>query len=157
MSRRKKTRIVQGPPMFKQFKPTGVPTRILKRINISVGEYESLRLADYEGLSHQEAAKKMKISRPTFSRLIEKARNKIATALIEGKEIFFSGGNFKFLHKLIKCMNCGEISRLENVEELLAECPYCDSEEVVYLNHQFRGRRDGRGRRRGRGGRHGRR
>ncbi|MBS3742150.1 MAG: DUF134 domain-containing protein [Candidatus Cloacimonetes bacterium] len=157
MSRRKKTRIVQEPPLFKQFKPAGVPARILKRINISVGEYEALRLADYEGLSHLEAAKKMEISRPTFTRLIDRARNKIATALIEGKEIFFHGGNFKFLRDLIKCMDCGEISRSKNVKKILEECPYCSSEEVVYLNQQFRGRQGRGGRRRGGGGRHGRR
>ena len=155
MSRRKKTRIVEEPPLFRQFKPAGVPARLLERINISVGEYEALRLADYERLSHSEAAKKMSISRPTFTRLIEKARNKIASAIIEGKEMFFHGGNVKFLRNLLKCIDCGEITRTNDIKELLQECPHCGSGEVVYLNKQVRARQKGRGRRRGGGGRHG--
>ena len=48
---------------------------------------ESLRLADYLALSHEQAAVKMKISRATFGRIVETARKKIVNAILNGKAI----------------------------------------------------------------------
>ena len=59
---------------------------------MTLDELEALRLADFEGLYQEEAAARMKISRPTFSRVVEQARRKVATALIQGKALRFDGG-----------------------------------------------------------------
>jgi hypothetical protein len=59
---------------------------------VTLDELEALRLADFEGLYQEEAAAKMKISRPTFSRVVEQARRKVATALIQGKALRMDGG-----------------------------------------------------------------
>ena len=56
-------------------------------------EYEAIRLADYEN-SHEEAAQRMNISRPTFTRLYDKAR-KHSPAFIESKSIVIRGGIMK--------------------------------------------------------------
>jgi predicted DNA-binding protein (UPF0251 family) len=69
------------------YKPRGVPLGELEEISVPLDEIEAIRLADFLGKTHATAAKKMKISRSTFSRLIRKARNKIAEAIIEGKAI----------------------------------------------------------------------
>jgi uncharacterized protein len=53
-----------------------------------------MRLSDYEGLTQEQAAEKMNISRPTFTRIYEKARRTIAQAFVEGKAIFIEGGNY---------------------------------------------------------------
>jgi len=45
---------------------------------LTIDEYEAIRLADYFGNEHLEAAKKMEISRSTFTRLIKNAHKKIA-------------------------------------------------------------------------------
>jgi len=45
-------------------------------------ELEAIRLGDLEGLSQEEAAAKMEISRSTFARLINEAHRKIADALL---------------------------------------------------------------------------
>lgn len=47
-------------------------------------ELEALRLADAEGLYHEEAAGLMGVSRPTFGRMLTQARRKVASALSRG-------------------------------------------------------------------------
>lgn len=69
------------------FKPAGVPLRDIDEIHLAPDEIEAIRLADFEGLYQEQAAESMKVSRPTFSRIIESARHKIAEALIHGKAL----------------------------------------------------------------------
>jgi hypothetical protein len=52
-------------------------------------------LADLNGLYQEQAAEQMKISRPTFSRIVEEARRKVADALIHGKALRLEGGTVK--------------------------------------------------------------
>ncbi len=60
---------------------------------LSLDEFEALRLADYEGLYQEAAALRMGISRQTFGRIVENARQKVADALINGKVLRVEGGN----------------------------------------------------------------
>jgi predicted DNA-binding protein (UPF0251 family) len=77
------------------FKPAGVPACALERVTLTLDEVEALRLADLNGLYQEEAAQQMKISRPTFSRIVESARQKVADALIHGKALRLEGGAVK--------------------------------------------------------------
>ena len=79
-------------PGVTYFKPAGVPLRELEEAVLALDEVEALRLADLNGLYQEEAAEKMKISRPTFSRIVEGARRKVADALIHGKALRMEGG-----------------------------------------------------------------
>ena len=74
------------------FKPAGIPVRLLEEVVLALDELEALRLADLNGLYQEQAAEQMKISRPTFSRVIELARRKVADALIHGKALRLEGG-----------------------------------------------------------------
>ena len=74
------------------FKPAGIPVHMLAEVVLRLDELESLRLADLDGLYQEQAAKKMKISRPTFARIVEEARRKVADALIHGKALRLEGG-----------------------------------------------------------------
>ena len=74
------------------FKPAGVPACALEQVTLTLDEVEALRLADLNGLYQEQAAEKMKISRPTFSRIVEEARRKVADALIHGKALRLEGG-----------------------------------------------------------------
>lgn len=56
-------------------------------IVLEVDEIEAVRLADFLGEYQDSAARKMGISRPTFSNIIHRAHRKIAEALIRGKAI----------------------------------------------------------------------
>jgi predicted DNA-binding protein (UPF0251 family) len=69
------------------FKPCGMPGHSMDYINLSKDEMEAIRLADFEEMYQEDAAREMEISRPTFSRILNSARKKIATALIEGRAI----------------------------------------------------------------------
>ena len=80
-------------PGVTYFKPAGVPLRELEEAVLALDEVEALRLADLNGLYQEEAAEKMKISRPTFSRIVEGARRKVADALIHGKALRMEGGS----------------------------------------------------------------
>ena len=87
MSRPKKSRCVGCTPHISYFKPRGVPLVNLEEICINLDELEAMRLADYEGLYHEQAALNMNISRATFGRIIGGARHKVVEALIEGKAL----------------------------------------------------------------------
>jgi predicted DNA-binding protein (UPF0251 family) len=70
--------------------------------NISLDEYEAIRLKDYENLDQESAAVKMGISQPTFYRLISSAHKKIADALINGKAMKIEGGNIEVCKEELK-------------------------------------------------------
>lgn len=74
------------------FKPAGVPATELQAVELGLDEVEALRLADVEGLYHDAAAQRMGVSRPTFGRLVQAARHKVAVALLEGRMLVFQGG-----------------------------------------------------------------
>jgi len=79
-------------PCAVYFKPAGIPVHLLEEVVLTLDELESLRLADLNGLYQEQAAGQMKISRPTFSRVVEQARRKVADALIHGKALRLEGG-----------------------------------------------------------------
>ena len=82
-------------PTCKLFKPAGIPARKLEQVVLTVDEFEALRLADYDGLYHEQAAAKMNVSRQTFGRIVTQARSRVATALIDGKALKIGGGVFE--------------------------------------------------------------
>lgn len=87
MPRRKCKRAIQFSTEVTFFKPTGIPLRDIEEVQLQDDEMEAIRLADHEGLYHEEAAGKMEISRQTFGRIIASARSKVAEALVNGKAI----------------------------------------------------------------------
>jgi len=84
MPRPRCCRFIAGAPCAKVFKPAGQPTASREEVSLSLEEYESIRLADHEGLYQEEAARQMGVSRQTFGRAIAQARAKVARALVLG-------------------------------------------------------------------------
>ena len=66
-------------------------------------EVETLRLADLDGLYHEEAAKKMGISRATFGRILVSARRKLVDAFIRGKGLQVGGGDYMIAGRPVIC------------------------------------------------------
>jgi uncharacterized protein len=97
--RPKKTRWVKCVPGERCFKPVCKPLYKLKSTYLTLDEFEAVRLADLEGLKQADAAKRLKISRPTFSRIVSSARNKIADGLVNIKAIRIEGGCCKVIKK----------------------------------------------------------
>ena len=85
-------RRVAGRPGSAAFKPVGVPVHELEAVTLTLDEFEALRLADLEGQYQEQAAEQMGVSRPTFSRVVESARRKVADALVHGKVLRIEGG-----------------------------------------------------------------
>jgi len=85
-------RTVSGCPAAAVFKPVGIPASELDEVVLALDEFEALRLADLDGLYQEEAAGRMNVSRPTFSRIVECAHRKVADALVHGKLLRIEGG-----------------------------------------------------------------
>lgn len=66
---------------------------------MSIDEFEAVRLANLEGMKQVDAARLMKVSRPTFSRIIASAHQKIADALVNIKAIRIEGGCCKVIKR----------------------------------------------------------
>jgi len=92
MPRGRRQRRVWREPGFCRFRPMGLEG--YESTNLTVDEFEAVRLKDLENLDQKEAAEKLDVSQPTFSRIIESARKKIADAIVNGKEIRIEGGEY---------------------------------------------------------------
>lgn len=127
MPRRIRLRKVVKPPTFKSFKPTGSISN--KKVELKYEEYEALRLADYDMLNHKEAAELMGVSRPTFARIYENARMKIALALVENREIQSVYGDAYLEKGWLECTNCLSLFTLPSIESEHI-CPLCGSQKI---------------------------
>jgi predicted DNA-binding protein (UPF0251 family) len=109
MVRPQKSRLVTIDPQVNYFKPRGVPMVNLEQVQLTIDELEALRLADFLGLSQEEAGKQMGVSRATFGRIVEQGRRAVADALIHGKAINVEGGNYKKVPpNMQRTFLCGE-------------------------------------------------
>lgn len=95
MPRPFRCRRIRCRPDKNYFKPRGIPADELEEINLTLDEFEALRLADFEGMYQEEAAKKMNISRQTFGNIIDSAHRKIADVLLNAKALKIEGGAVK--------------------------------------------------------------
>jgi predicted DNA-binding protein (UPF0251 family) len=106
MPRPIRNRKILQPPQMDGFKPFGMARCKRESIEIQLDEYESIKLALYDKLSQDEAAEKMDVSRPTFTRVYNRGLEKIAKAFVEGYIIEFNGGNVEFENKKFRCTQC---------------------------------------------------
>lgn len=86
MARTKKERKITCTPVCRLFGPL-LSKWSKETIELWLDEYEAIRLSDHEQLAMIAAAKKMKISAPTFCRILKSAHKKIADALMNNKNI----------------------------------------------------------------------
>ena len=127
MVRPVKDRIVSFHPEVSYLKPRGIPMVDLTEIRLTVDEREALRLADLEGLSHEQGGACMGVSRATFGRIITHARTVVADALINGKAIKVEGGNYKFVDspRMFECRQCQHRWEEPPATGRPAGCPAC--------------------------------
>jgi len=74
------------------FKPQAVPSADLETVTLTLDGLEALRLTDLEGLYQEAAAERMGVSRATFARVLQRARQTVSEALIMGKRLSITGG-----------------------------------------------------------------
>ena len=138
MVRPRKDRMVAFNPRISYFKPRGIPMIDLEEVALTVDEREAIRLSDLMGMSHEEAGRRMGVSRATFGRIIQRARRAVADALINGKAIKVGGGNYKIVQtaRLFYCPAC-----THQWEEALGTgrpeaCPACGSRGFYRLGEE---------------------
>jgi len=150
----KKNRIIRGGPIAHSYKPVGIPVTETQKVELGADEFEALRLADYEHLSQEEAASQMGVSRPTFTRIYNAARKKIALALVEGKTLIFlsdvsvergrrrcgrcHGVYISDIDKDENCPECNEIEDFDSSINRKCECIRCGYEMSAKLGIQCR-------------------
>ncbi len=91
---RKVKRRVSCLPKATYYKPREIPMCDLEIVNLSIEELEAIRLCDLLQVEQNEAADMMGISRKTFWNDLQRARQKVADALVNGKAIEISGGDY---------------------------------------------------------------
>jgi predicted DNA-binding protein (UPF0251 family) len=134
MPRRRRLRKVVAPPEFKGYKPYGTNRISNEHVELLYEEYEAIKLADYDLMNHKEASELMGVSRPTFARIYESARRKIALAFVETKEIITVYGNSWMDKTWFLCSNCHSRFTIPKILEQQI-CPMCSSKSIKSLNN----------------------
>ncbi|PLX05321.1 MAG: hypothetical protein C0594_07850 [Marinilabiliales bacterium] len=133
--RPKRSRRIGFHPIIRGLKPIGVPFKKDDFISLHYEEFEAIRLADYENLPQVEAAKRMNISRPTFTRIYDSARKKMARSLIEGQGVSILGGDVYFDKIWYRCNSCNQVFEVEKGE--VQFCIECKSEDIENINQSL--------------------
>ena len=125
-------RKISNPPVVSGFKPYGYKKNQGRNesIFLHLEEYEALRLCDFEMLNHQQASVLMAVSRPTLTRIYSRARQKVAEALVLGKQIIIEGGKVYFDSEWFSCHTCGCFFNNPDKPEEIKECPLCKSMNI---------------------------
>lgn len=96
MPRPQKCRRVCAMPRWEGFVPVGKGRcRKGDAVEMSVDEYEVIRLVDLEDLTQEECAARMEIARTTVTGIYDAARRKLAEALVNGRPLVIGGGNYR--------------------------------------------------------------
>lgn len=105
MPRPKKRRKICEIPKDMEFRPAGAPgseagegqdtgsTSRKGTIEMTLDEYETIRLIDLLGYSQGDCAAQMGVARTTVQVMYESARKKMAQMLAEGRPLVIKGGN----------------------------------------------------------------
>lgn len=104
MPRKRCCGLVDREPCCRRFMPEGP---VIDTTELYVEELEAIRLKDLEGHDQLACAEAMGLTRPTFQRILQSARRKIAAALVEGHAIKIKGGNYMVKNRVFECRDCG--------------------------------------------------
>lgn len=133
------------------FKPRAVPLSELEIVNLKLDELEAMRLADIESLYHEDAAKRMGVSRQTFDRIIQRAHTTVAEALVKGKAIHIEGGNIMVSKRTFVCSSCQHRWSIPFGTGRPNDCPSCKSANIHRAKEDCGSMGAGSGRGKGKG------
>ena len=122
--------LIEREPVCQRFVPDGINR--CKVVELGIVELEAVRLKDLGSMDQGECAVTMGLSRATFQRILQSARIKITTALVEGQIIMIKGGNYMVKNRVFECQECGHTWEVEPCVEggkhgYEIPCPKCNS------------------------------
>lgn len=137
MVRKRCCGLVEQEPYCRRFLPEG--RQAIDFVKLFVEELEAVRLKDIEGLDQSACAVQMGISRATFQRVLQTARSKIASALVEGRPIIIKGGSYMIKNRVFECQDCSHTWEVEPCSEggkhgYEIACPKCGSMKKIKIN-----------------------
>ena len=100
MPRPIRCRKIEQLPVYRSFSPDDIEADAA--VQMTVDEFETLRLLDNEGLTQEACASKMNIARTTVTAIYDSARKKVAEALVHGKRLLIVGGCCEFTPVVIR-------------------------------------------------------
>ena len=80
-------------PRCREFGPGTLPEDA-RVISMTLDEFESIRLIDLQGMTQEECARQMDVSRTTAQAIYASARLKLAQSLVNGWSLFINGGDY---------------------------------------------------------------
>jgi len=110
MSRPCKSRKICALPAFTEFGPRHTNNGHSKElITMTIDEYETLRLIDFEDMTQEACAAQMMIARTTAQKIYNSARKKMVTMLLSGATLKIEGGRIVLCdgdHQGDQCGRC---------------------------------------------------
>jgi len=117
MARPIKQRRICGLPMVDEFAPCEGTEKGV--VELTVDEYEVIRLIDRQGLNQNECAVQMQVARTTVQAIYDSARGKLAEFLIDGKRLKIRGGCYDVCAQSENCKasRCGKACGRKQCQE----------------------------------------
>ncbi|HWR05948.1 DUF134 domain-containing protein [Sporomusa sp.] len=138
MPRKRCCGIVDEAPLCRKFSPHLQGSE--KPVILQLEELEAIRLKDNKGWEQATCASVMGLSRPTYQRILQSARNKVAMALVEGRAIIIEGGNYIMKNRIFECTDCHQVWEAPPCTEggkhgYELACPKCGSMKKMRLEN----------------------
>lgn len=86
-------------------------------IQMTVDEYETIRLIDLEGMNQEDCASHMNVARTTVQGIYNEARRKLVLSLVEGRVLFIEGGDYHLCDGQSNCCRQGGCQK-ERMQQL---------------------------------------
>lgn len=138
MARRRCCGLIDDPPLCREFSPRLPGSE--QPVVLQLEELEAVRLKDHKGWEQATCAGVMGLSRPTYQRILQSARYKIAMALVEGRAIIIQGGNYIMKNRVFECVECHRVWEEAPCTEggkhgYELACPQCGSMKKMKLEN----------------------
>ena len=129
MPRPFRCRRIEQLPVYRSFSPDDITAT--ESVQMTVDEFEALRLLDNEDLTQEACASRMNIARTTVTAIYDSARKKVADALVNGKRLLITGGHCEYEPVEIdqEIIKKGNHTIEEKEEELVMVCELPLSEQ----------------------------
>lgn len=127
MARSAKPRRICEMPSVNEFYPSR--DAHTEKVILTIDEFEAIRLIDFLGLTQEECASQMNVSRTTVQAIYDSGRKKLADALVNGKTLVIHGGSYSVCPQSQRCCgkNCRDhLCRHKNCPSRDAACEKCD-------------------------------